>query len=152
MRTAALVACGNSKRDERCPAYSLYDSVLFEKSMSAAMLLGHPYVMSSKHGLLAVDDRVDPYDDYLGNKTDAEKTQWATEVAVSLSSQYRRVFLFGGRDYVETLKNELAAEGRSVIDVYENTSGNGQQMAVAGDIVENMKYGMTPLEAVHDAR
>lgn len=131
--TACLVACGSSKRDGSQPAWGLYDSTLFEKSWAAASLVGDPFVMSAKHGLLTVDDRLKRYNETLKDYTEAEKCEWAESVAKELPNHYDVVVLFGGRDYVNPLKEALDVE---VVDAYEGTSGNGKQMAVAGDIVE----------------
>lgn len=130
---ACLVACSRSKRDGRNVSFGVYDSVLFEKSWGAASLVGDPFVMSAKHHLLSVNDRVDDYDETLKNYSSDEKIEWAEEVAGQLPRHYDVVVLFGGRDYVEPLKEVLDVE---VVDAYEGTSGNGKQMAVAGEIVE----------------
>jgi len=130
--TAALVACSNSKRDSRNPGWSLYDSVGFEKSWTAAMVIGHPYVMSAKHGLVDPTERLDPYDKTLKDYTWAEKVAWAEDVLAALDDGYQTIVLFGGRDYVEPIKH--VAEEYTIEDPYEGTSGNGTQMSIAGDI------------------
>lgn len=131
---ACLVACGSSKRDGSNPSWGLYSSTLFEKSWAAASLVGQPFVMSAKHGLLTVDDRITPYNETLKNYSAEEKQAWAHEVASSLPDKYDTVVLFGGRDYVDPLIE--AFNNIEVIDPYQNTSGNGRQMSVAGDIIE----------------
>lgn len=130
---AALVACGASKRDGKQPAWALYSSVLFEKSWSAAMVTGDPYVMSAKYGLLSPDDRVEPYDETLKSFTTEEKIAWAEDVVAELSDHYDKVALFGGRDYVEPIK--MVVDMYEIEDVYQDTGGIGEQMAVAGEIV-----------------
>lgn len=131
---AALVACSNSKRDNRNVSWALYNSTLFEKSWAAASLVGDPFVISAKHHLLTVDDRLDPYDKTLKNFSWDEKVTWAETVCEQLPEKYDEIVVFGGRDYVEPL---LAVAEIPVRDVYEGTVGNGEQMATAGDIIEN---------------
>lgn len=134
--TACLVACGSSKRNGKEPAWQLYDSTLFQKSWGAAMMLGQPYVISAKHGLLHADDRIEPYDETLKNKDDAEKRQWAEDIESELSNKYNTVIIFGGRDYVEPIKDVFGTyRDVDVLDPYNGTSGNGEQMSVGGDII-----------------
>ena len=137
-KTACLVMCGGQKRDGKNPSWAVYDSTLFEKSWAAASLLGDPYVMSAKHHLLTVDDRVRKYDMTLKNVTDEEKSQWGKTVKEQLPEHYSRVVLFGSRDYVEPLKNVLETD---IVDVYEDCRGNGEMMGVASDIIETEMNG-----------
>lgn len=132
---AALVACSKSKREKRTVAWQLYDSILFQKSWAAATLVGEPYVMSAKHGLLAVNDRVDPYDETLRNATQSERHEWAQ--SLDIPSTYETLVLFGGRDYVNPVK-DVYGDNYCIVDVYADCTGNGQQMAVAGEIVDTV--------------
>jgi hypothetical protein len=129
-----LVACSGSKVDGRSPAWKLYDSTLFEKSFAAAVAVGVPYVMSAKHGIVAVDDRLDPYNETLKNYSAEEKTVWAKELEMP---SFDTLVLFGGRDYVEPIKEEYG-DKHKIVDAYDNCSGIGVQMGVAGDIVEEI--------------
>lgn len=136
---AALVACSESKQDDRTIAWQLYNSTLFQKSWTAATVVGTPFVMSGKHGLVRATERLDHYDEYLGDKDAAEKRLWAEGVLDDLPSQYDTVVLFGGRDYVEPIKKITPTYPRrdlTVYDPYLQTSGNGQQMRVADEIAE----------------
>jgi hypothetical protein len=148
VQTATLVSCADSKRTKRNPSWSLYNSTLFEKSMTAAMLCGDPFIMSAEHGLVPVTERLDYYDTYLGDFSDEEIAAWADDVVESIPDQYDRVILFGGRDYVDPIFERLDCY---IIDAYQHTSGNGQQMAVAGNIADNVLDGMCVTEAIYDA-
>lgn len=131
---AALVACSKNKEASRAVSWKMYDSILFEKSWNAATLLGHPYVMSAKHGLLPVNERIDEYDETLRNYSDDERREWADDVLSSLSDEYDTIVLFGGRDYVDPIIE--MNDTYDVRDPYDGTSGNGVQMSIAGEIVE----------------
>jgi hypothetical protein len=139
-KVAVLVACGKDKRDKRSLSWKLYESTLFEKSWAAASVIGHPYVMSAKHGLLSPDERIDPYEETLKKYTDEEKKEWGEKVLSNLSDHYEEVVLLGGRDYVEPIKEANGGE-YDIRDPYKSTTGNGQQMSVAGEIVEALTSG-----------
>lgn len=136
-RTAALVSCSRSKRDKdggKRVSWAMYNSTLFEKSWAAASVMGDPFIMSAKHHLLTVDDRIFPYNKTLKDFTWEEKVEWAETVLSQLPEQYTKIVIFGGRDYVEPI---IEVSEREVVDVYKDTTGNGQQMSVAGDIIED---------------
>lgn len=137
-RIACLVQCASSKRQNRDQSWALYNSVNFQKAWTAASLLGDPYVMSAKHGLVSATERLDPYDEYLGDKSADKKRAWAIDVVETLPDHYDGIVLFGGRDYVEPVKDciDLETQYNWWFDVYADTSGNGKQMAVCDDISE----------------
>jgi len=136
--TAVFVACSDTKRDKKSPAWKLYDSTLFEKSWTAAQMLGDPYVISAKHGLVPPMKRLEWYNETLKTKSQAERTSWAEDVWNVCPEHYDEVVILGGRDYVEPLKRThegpFSTPDVEIHDPYEPTSGNGQQMAVAGEL------------------
>lgn len=131
-RTAVLVSCGAAKRDNRSVAWKLYESTLFEKSMGAAMMMGEPYIMSAKHGLLNVDERIEPYNETLRNYSSDEKLSWAR--SLEIPEHYDKLVLLGGKDYVEPIC-EVYGDEYEITLPYDDCSGNGQQMAVASEIM-----------------
>lgn len=129
-----LVACSGTKLESRSPSWKLYDSTLFEKSFAAAMVVGVPYIMSAKHGIVDVDERLDDYNETLKDYTVEEKREWVESLEIPSAET---LVLFGGRDYVKPIKNEYGGD-YDIIDAYEDCSGIGVQMGVAGDIVEEI--------------
>lgn len=128
-RVAVIVGCGNSKEDNREVAWKMYSSTYFEKKWAAASVIGHPYIVSGKYGLLSVNDRIDPYSE-TWKDLDAEETRSrAEEVVDDLPDQYDTVVLLAGRDYVNPLTEALEKKRDVKIhDPFKNTSGNGEQM------------------------
>lgn len=58
-----IVACASKKGQARAPARELYASPLFRKSRALAERIGAPWrILSAKHGLIAPDAPIDPYD------------------------------------------------------------------------------------------
>lgn len=130
--TAALVSCGSQKRNSRSVSYQLYESTAFQKSFAAATLVGQPYIMSAKHHLVSVDERLDPYDETLNSFTAGERDAWGETVVSQLPEAYDRIILFGGRNYVNPIKEHYTGD---IIDVYEQCAGIGYQMGVANNII-----------------
>lgn len=156
---AVLVQCGSQKADGRTISWQLYTSTLFQKSWTAASMLGHPYVMSAEHGLVHADDRHDTYDESLTDKDETYKRHWGRDVLGSLPRHYDTLVLLGGRDYVLPLQWAVEDRERSfeeIYDPYSVTSGNGQQMRVASritdarrcgfDVAPSIQKGMEPYE------
>lgn len=153
MRTAALVSCGSAKSDVKELSWKLYELSLFEKSWTAAMYLGDPYVMSAKHELVHGTDRLEPYDESLKEKIDEQRFHWGRGVVSDLSDGYDVVVLLGGRLYVGPVRCALEdmRPGVEVCDPYVHTTGNGQQMRVADKIVEARTQGATVEQALEYA-
>lgn len=61
-----VVACSGEKADHACPAAELYQSQLFKMNLAAALRAsGSPHfvrILSAKHGILRLDEVVEPYD------------------------------------------------------------------------------------------
>lgn len=66
----AIIPCGADKLDTAAPAADLYTSSTFRSTLAAALTLvdpAHVLVLSAKHGLVALDTVVDPYDTKMGD-------------------------------------------------------------------------------------
>jgi hypothetical protein len=64
MKRVVLVACASKKLGRAAPARELYQSALFQKSLAYAERLGPDaiFILPAKHGLLAADEVLAPYD------------------------------------------------------------------------------------------
>lgn len=82
----ALIACGKSKRDTTSHAVDLYTGALFKKSLAYAKDMGFDkiFILSAKHGLLELDDVVEPYEYTLIGKPKRRRLQWAERVKSQL--------------------------------------------------------------------
>jgi hypothetical protein len=81
-----LVACSAGKLDHAAPARDLYTSQLFRKAAAYAdATCDRWYILSAKHGLLAPEDVVEPYDERLPrNPRSADVRRWAIGVRAAL--------------------------------------------------------------------
>jgi len=159
-KVAVFVACGSNKPHDRAVSWKLYDSTLFEKSWTAAQALGHPFVMSAKHGIVPPTKRLDKYNETLKGKPKRKKISWADELWTTfINSGYEHYVLLGGRDYVDPLLETFHGpfstpdpNNATVHDPYEPTSGNGQQMAVAGELADAAYSADTVEQAIEYAQ
>lgn len=86
VRTIALISCSQKKADAPSPARDLYTSTLFRKSVTYAEATCESWlVLSARHGLVAPEEILAPYDQRLTLKPRLVEgrptpTKWASEV------------------------------------------------------------------------
>jgi hypothetical protein len=109
-----LLSCVSKKRTERARAEDVYISPLFRLSLAYARMLKPDaiFILSAKHGLVALDQEIDPYDVTLTNMSATERKRWASSViqqlrAVPTVETDRFIFLAGER-YIKDLKDHLS--------------------------------------------
>jgi len=122
VRTVYLISCVSAKAALPSPAKDLYLSPWFRKAIAYALSQSHSegliFVLSAKHGLVALDQLVAPYNLSLNDMPVAARQEWAAGVysqiqAAGLSQDQRFVFLAGLR-YREFLAPLLAGGGAQV--------------------------------------
>ena len=118
MSHICLVACGSSKLGQPAPARELYVSPLFKKSRwLAERFYDKWYVLSAKHGLLAPDKVVEPYDMTLNNMPAAERRNWAERARGQLAqatSCADEITFLGGLRYRKDIMDALRDRGNKV--------------------------------------
>jgi len=113
MSDVTLIQCTNAKRDEPAPAKHLYDASAYFCAMRRwARARGDPwYILSAKHGLVAPDTRLEPYDERGLSEAQAET------IATQLHADgVDTVHVTAGTDYTEPLVPELEARGIDVVN------------------------------------
>lgn len=112
MATIALVACAKTKEARATYAASLYKSALFRKSLLFGLSnADRTYILSAKHGLLALDAVVAPYDVTLKNLSSQDRAAWSRRVSEQLKTIIKsrdRVIVLAGREYFRGLLIPLA--------------------------------------------
>ena len=114
MRDIALISCVSKKRTYKTRAEDIYVSSLFIKSLNYIKKVLKPqkiYILSAKHGLLDLDEEIEPYNETLNGKTKIEKLKWANIVLQQLNDKCdinsdRFIFL-AGKNYYENLAQKL---------------------------------------------
>jgi hypothetical protein len=107
MTEVALISCTKSKRDVTSPAALLYTSTLFNKSLLYAQTIAQrTYILSAKHGLLDLQDVIDPYELSVKSLSSSERKEWATKVGDKLRqvlTSKDTVHVLAGREYYNPL-------------------------------------------------
>ncbi len=101
------------------PAGELFGSDAFARARAHAVRLGHPwFVLSAKHGLLAPDDVIGPFDVQLGEQPVGYRAAWGEWVVAQLADRLRLqdvvVEVHGGVDFAQPLRQPLARRGAAL--------------------------------------
>jgi len=89
MKPIVLLMCGKNKLSQKAKAKDLYTSPRFQKSIEYAKTItdySNIYVLSAEHGLLGLEQEIDPYDKSIYEMSVQEKKAWADMVIKSLSN------------------------------------------------------------------
>jgi hypothetical protein len=126
MADIALISCTKTKRALPSPAALLYTSTLFNKSLLYALSIARrTYILSAKHGLLNLDDVIDPYDLSIKNLSTRERVEWASKVGNRLQQVIKtndKVHLLAGREYYNPLTEHLKRTRCSVLSPLQGLS------------------------------
>jgi len=113
MKRAVLISCVSQKLPHAALAKDLYVSSLFKFCLRYAQTLKPDivFILSAKYGLVALDQPLEPYNDTLNTKRDAEIRQWAQGVLQQLRSKVDlerdHVVLLAGEKYRRHLIGEI---------------------------------------------
>lgn len=86
MKKIVLISCVSKKLEHKARAEDLYISPFFRLSLKYARKLkpDEIFILSAKHGLLDLDDEIDPYDVTLNNMRAIQRKKWADKVMEQL--------------------------------------------------------------------
>jgi hypothetical protein len=111
--TIGLVACGKGKLERPAAARDLYTGALFRKASAySGATYDQWFILSAKHGLLAPDDWVEPYDLSLRHFSRDERRRWGERVLAEIERRElapATFFLHAGDRYAEFLAGPLMA-------------------------------------------
>ena len=116
-----LVGCVKTKRSHVAPARDLYDSTLWRWRRAYAEASGcRWYILSAKHGLLAPDVEISPYDLALSDLTVVERRAWSQRVlrgikATSTALAGKTIEIHAGKQYVKYGLVDGLSEARAVV-------------------------------------
>jgi len=111
MATVVLLSCTKSKTVYEAPAQELYSaSPMFQKTLEYGKTLkpDKMYILSAKHHLVNLNQKLKPYDLTLKDFTREEKEKWGEEVYKEMKSRglnlERDKFIFlAGNEYIKPL-------------------------------------------------
>lgn len=114
-----FVACSSSKLTRAAPAWQLYTSPLFRLSvayLTQKVGVDRWYVLSAKHGLVAPETVLEPYDETLTKMGKAERQAWGERVAEQIYAEWRKcgikwdITTLAGATYCQPLQKALLAK------------------------------------------
>lgn len=125
MKRIVLISCASKKRAVRSRAAELYTSTLFELNLKFAVKLKPDaiFILSAKHGLVALDDEIIPYDVTLNRMRVDERRVWANKTMEQLrlrtNLQQDHFIILAGERYRQFLIShlefkEIPLEGLSI--------------------------------------
>ena len=131
-----LVGCVKRKSGWAGPARDVYVSPLWRYRREYAERLAVPwFILSAKHGLLAPDTLIEPYDLALADLSPAERRAWSRHVLNQLRDviadlERKTVEVHAGKLYVEYgLELKLRQAGAEVHRPLAHVPGIGSQIA-----------------------
>lgn len=132
-----VVTCGAAKASDACAAADLYTSGYFRDNLAAARALAGSddgiRILSAKHGLVRVDDWLEPYELRLGEEGTVSREVLAQQLEATGGKGVALVF--GGHEYVELLR-QATGQFRSIVHAYAELGGGlPAQRAVARAVV-----------------
>ncbi len=123
-----LLACVSRKLSFPAPARDLYCSDWFRKAQAYAQEHGAWMVLSAKHGLIAHDEVIAPYEMTLNSMGASERRTWSDRVIASIKREVeddRPLVILAGQRYRE----HLVAWAPDRISVPMKGLAIGQQLA-----------------------
>jgi hypothetical protein len=86
MAKIVLISCVSKKLSHAAKAHELYTSPLFQYNLRYAKLLDPDkiFILSAKHGLLDLDEKIEPYNQTLNTMHSNEIKKWADSVLADL--------------------------------------------------------------------
>ncbi|MEE8364209.1 MAG: hypothetical protein V3R76_00345 [Gammaproteobacteria bacterium] len=129
-----LIACCKQKGEKAAPARELYKSPLFKTRLEYAESLNPDriLILSAKHGLLELDQVIEPYDISMKGKSPEEKRNWArvayNKISTMLQPTGSEFIFLTGKDYRTELSKLLGQHPDAKITVPFEGLGIGAQL------------------------
>ncbi len=112
-QTIVLISCVSKKLENKSKVKDLYISQLFKLNLLYSSILNphKVFILSAKHGLLHLNDEIEPYDETLNTKSAREVINWAEKVLDQLAEQADltedKFIFFAGNNYRKHLIPKL---------------------------------------------
>jgi len=113
MKRIILIACASKKLSHKAKAKDLYISPLFKYNLKYAKTLNPDkiFILSAKHGLLDLEEEIQPYDKTLKNMHLDERRKWSEKVIKQLQKiadlDNDKIIFLAGEKYREFLIPEI---------------------------------------------
>jgi hypothetical protein len=113
MKKIVLLSCVKTQRSSKSLAKDLYLSPFFKKSLAYAYKLNPDkiFILSSKYGLIELDEIIEPYDVELKSESASERQDWASKVLTALKNKtdikHDHFVLLAINKYLEYIEYEI---------------------------------------------
>lgn len=135
MKKIAIVGCTKSKKNIPCKAEEMYSpSTLFKLEMEYIKSNIKPddiYILSAKYGLIEKSTLIEPYNEYLKDKSKDAKRQWNENVLKQIKAAFHAgdsIYFLCGKEYYKKLITPLNQEGYICVIPLQGKGGMGYQM------------------------
>jgi hypothetical protein len=133
-KTFVIIPCGGAKLDKAAPARELYTGSMFRDQLATALTMTTPdriRILSAKHGLLELDQIVEPYDVKMGSGDDISVSSVAHQLDTMTGGPFDaeiRIEALLPKKYAAVL--EAARGFYPIVNHFAGTAGIGYQKAV----------------------
>lgn len=135
-----ILACSGKKAAVRAPALQLYQGVMYQTYRAHVQYSAAPpvVILSAKHGFVAPDEALDPYDQRMTPARADEILGRLQQCVVQVAwpSRASRVFLAGGQHYRRVMRAAIGLVGTPELPVDEVHGGIGYQRSQLADFLE----------------
>lgn len=133
-----VIPCGAGKQDTAAPAAELYTGSMFTLALAAARALvddQHILVLSALHGLVALDEVLDPYDVKMGDDESVTDFNVAAQM-LALGWMYDDpdVYHLLPKAYSRVFEDAARLVGVAPAEVYEATAGIGEHRGICAQV------------------
>ncbi len=133
--TIGLVGCVKRKLTHSAPAHLLYTSAMFKREHEwASVRCDRWFILSAKHGLVAPEAVLAPYEETLNKRSKAEKEIWSADVldqlvTVLATLRGRHFEIYAGRNYFGFGLSAGLIERGATVSIPWSGLGLGQRAA-----------------------
>ena len=131
MQKIVVIPCGGAKLQSSAPASELYTGSMFKDTIKTARTMtqeSNIFILSAKHGLIALDQIIEPYDIKMGQKNSVETATIEAQLTAILPRD--KAFIIDAllpKAYIKALENAFAGH---IENHFDGCAGIGYQKAV----------------------
>lgn len=138
--TLWLASCGDAKLDHAAPARELYSGDLTRKQIAFASTRGSSIdgpaacmIVSAKHGLVDLDETIEPYEARLTKLSKGELADWRAMIIEQLADAGclgATIFVMAGAPYERALRAAVDGTDTRVIAYFGSSMEIGQRRSL----------------------
>lgn len=117
MKDIYLISCTSRKQNYKCESEEMYSkSTLFRASLEYSLNRvenkdSQIFILSAKHGLLALSEEIEPYDETLNKMKAAQRKEWGSNVYKQMKNKFdienTELIFLAGKKYIEPIEQYI---------------------------------------------